>query len=213
MDKGGHKPPPASRPSRNGSGNSISSPIFLRTGNACRHGRTGDEADRPGHRLHQRDQTDQPRYRDHHLCIQPGTTEGSEMYQQVLNSVFIFPQKLEDWISPHWESFVHQEPLTPWLTPEMINKIKDFETVLNGYYPTASDIRLTNLKKKYCTNIASFAVQSRTFKMPYELKALQYFGNTSRRSKDFKKTRAILPLLKERARNEHINRHRSGSRK
>ncbi|HNO99722.1 MAG TPA: radical SAM protein [Ferruginibacter sp.] len=104
----------------------------------------------------------------------PVPTEGSEMYQQVLNSGFHFPQKLEDWISPHWESFdLRKNPLTPWLTPEMINKIKDFETVLNGYYPTASDIRLTNLKKKVLRNIASLRYKAGLYKMPYELKALQ----------------------------------------
>ncbi|HET7899110.1 MAG TPA: radical SAM protein, partial [Flavisolibacter sp.] len=67
----------------------------------------------------------------------PVPTEGSEMYNQVLQSGFHFPETLEDWISPHWENFdLRKNPLTPWLTPEMIGKIRDFETVLNGYYPT-----------------------------------------------------------------------------
>ena len=70
--------------------------------------------------------------------------------------VFSFPEKLEDWISPQWENFdLRKNPLTPWLTPEMINKIKDFETVLNGYYPTVSDMRLTRFKRKIIQTIAS----------------------------------------------------------
>jgi anaerobic magnesium-protoporphyrin IX monomethyl ester cyclase len=104
----------------------------------------------------------------------PVPTEGSDMYNKVLNSGFHFPEKLEDWISPQWESFdLRKNPLTPWLTPGMINKIKDFETVLNGYYPTASDIRLTGLKRKVLRNIASVRYKAGLYKKPYELKALQ----------------------------------------
>ena len=35
----------------------------------------------------------------------PVPTEGSEMYGKVLESGFRFPEKLEDWIGPEWESF------------------------------------------------------------------------------------------------------------
>lgn len=104
----------------------------------------------------------------------PVPVEGSDMYQQVLNNGFRFPEKLEDWINPQWENFdLRKNPLTPWLTPEMINKIRDFETVLNGYYPTVSDIRMTSFKKKLIHNIASVRYKTGLYKKPYELKALQ----------------------------------------
>lgn len=104
----------------------------------------------------------------------PVPTEGSDMYDKVLKSGFHFPEKLEDWISPQWENFdLRKNPLTPWLTPEMINKIKDFETVLNGYYPTTSDIRLTDFKRKVLRNIASLRYKTGLYHKPYELKALQ----------------------------------------
>jgi anaerobic magnesium-protoporphyrin IX monomethyl ester cyclase len=104
----------------------------------------------------------------------PVPTEGSDMYNKVLQSGFHFPEKLEDWISPQWENFdLRKNPLTPWLTPEMINKIKDFETVLNGYYPTISDTRLTGLKRKVLRTISSVRYKTGFFSNPYELKALQ----------------------------------------
>lgn len=104
----------------------------------------------------------------------PVPTEGSDMYKKVLESGFHFPEKLEDWISPHWENFdLRKNPLTPWLTPEMINKIKDFETVLNGYYPTVSDVRLTGLKRKVLKTLSSIRYKTGFFNRPYELKALQ----------------------------------------
>lgn len=104
----------------------------------------------------------------------PVPTEGSDMYKRVIESGFHFPEKLEDWISPQWENFdLRKNPLTPWLTPEMINKIKDFETVLNGYYPTVSDMRLTGIKRKIIRQLASVRYKSGLYAKPYELKALQ----------------------------------------
>ncbi len=104
----------------------------------------------------------------------PVPTEGSEMYNKVLASGFRFPEKLEDWISGQWRQFdLRKNPLTPWLTAEMVDKIKDFETVLNGYYPTASDIRLTRFRRKVIQAFAGIRYKTGVYKKPYELKALQ----------------------------------------
>jgi anaerobic magnesium-protoporphyrin IX monomethyl ester cyclase len=104
----------------------------------------------------------------------PVPNEGSDMYKKVLATGFRFPEKLEDWISPAWSNFdLRKNPLTPWLTPEMINKIRDFETVLNGYYPTVSDMRLTKMKKNLIKNIAALRYKTKIYSKPYELKALQ----------------------------------------
>ncbi|MBA2746256.1 MAG: radical SAM protein, partial [Flavisolibacter sp.] len=104
----------------------------------------------------------------------PVPTEGSEMYNKVLEQGFAFPRQLEDWITPQWEKFdLRKNPLTPWLTPAMINKIRDFETVLNGYFPTVSDIRLNRTKRKIIRSLAAFRYRSGFYTKPLELKALQ----------------------------------------
>lgn len=104
----------------------------------------------------------------------PVPTEGSDMYNRVLESGFHFPTKLEDWISQAWENFdLRKNPLTPWLTPEMVNKIKNFETVLNGYYPTVSDLRLSSLKRKTLRLLSGIRYKTGIYNKPYELKALQ----------------------------------------
>lgn len=103
----------------------------------------------------------------------PVPTEGSELYQQILDAGFSFPQHLEDWISPSWENFdLRKNPLTPWLKPYMIDTIKNFETVLNGYYPTVSDFRIRGFKKTVLTTAASWRYKSGFYKFPYEIKAL-----------------------------------------
>ncbi len=106
----------------------------------------------------------------------PVPTEGSELFEAVKNKGFHFPEKLEDWISPQWEHFDQRKnPLTPWLKPYMIDKIKNFETVLNGYYPTVSDIKLSPLKKKLIRTLSSLRYQFKVYSYPYEIKAVQKF--------------------------------------
>ncbi len=103
----------------------------------------------------------------------PVPMEGSEMYKQVLASGFSFPKTLEDWISPAWENFdLRKNPLTPWLTPEMVDRIRNFETVLNGVFPTATDIRLNTLKKRALKLVAGLRYRVNLYKYPYEIKLL-----------------------------------------
>lgn len=104
----------------------------------------------------------------------PVPTEGSELYEQVKATGFKFPEKLEDWINDTWSNFdLRKNPLTPWLKPYMIDKIKNFETVLNGYYPTVSDIRMGKLQRQSIKLISTARYKLGAYKAPYEIKALQ----------------------------------------
>lgn len=104
----------------------------------------------------------------------PVPTENSELYNEVRKTGFRFPEKLEDWISPQWENFdLRKNPLTPWLKPYMIDQIKNFETVLNGYYPTVSDVRLKPWQKKVLRLISTWRYKMNFFSYPYEIKVLQ----------------------------------------
>lgn len=106
----------------------------------------------------------------------PVPVEGSEMYEMVKKSGFKFPEKLEDWLSAEWQNFdLRKNPLTPWLTPKMINKILGFETVLNAQYPTVSDFKVTDFQKKVMRNLSSLRYKLNIFSFPYELKVLQKF--------------------------------------
>lgn len=104
----------------------------------------------------------------------PVPTEGSELYREAVSNGFAFPQHLDDWISPQWENFdLRKNPLTPWLKPEMVDKIRNFETVLNGYYPTMTDIRLNETKRKLIRLIAGVRYKLGLYRFPYEIKLLQ----------------------------------------
>jgi radical SAM superfamily enzyme YgiQ (UPF0313 family) len=106
----------------------------------------------------------------------PVPTEGSELFKQVLESGFEYPKTLDDWVSPAWENFdMRKNPLTPWLTPEMIDRIRNFETVLNGVYPTVTDIRLNDLKRRTIKLISAIRYRASLYKYPYEIKLLQRY--------------------------------------
>ncbi|MFI5151912.1 MAG: B12-binding domain-containing radical SAM protein [Chitinophagales bacterium] len=103
----------------------------------------------------------------------PVPTEGSELYDQVLASGFAYPKRLEDWMSPQWEKFdMRKNPLTPWLQPEMVDRIRNFEIVLNGYFPTVSDIRLNDIKRRIIKWVSGIRYKKNLYKYPYEIKLL-----------------------------------------
>ena len=112
----------------------------------------------------------------------PVPTEGSEIYNEVMKTGFRFPEKLEDWLDPQWANFdLRKNPLTPWLTPEMVNKILNFETVINARYPTVSDYKLTSFQKKTMRLLSTLRYKTNFFNFPVELKALQKYWLKYRR--------------------------------
>ncbi len=103
----------------------------------------------------------------------PVPTEGSALFEEAKAKGFRFPETLDDWTNPQWEKFdLRKNPLTPWLSPEMIDKIRNFETVLNGYYPTVSDIRLGDLKRKLVRFVSGLRYKTCFYQYPYEIKLL-----------------------------------------
>ena len=106
----------------------------------------------------------------------PVPTEGSELYEAVKSAGFNFPEKLEDWLEPQWEKFdLRKNPLTPWLKPAMVDRIRNFEAVLNAYYPTVSDFKLSDFQRKVMRKLSGVRYRKNWFGFPYELKLLQKF--------------------------------------
>jgi anaerobic magnesium-protoporphyrin IX monomethyl ester cyclase len=106
----------------------------------------------------------------------PVPTEGSELYEQVKAAGFDFPQRLEDWLMPAWEKFdLRKNPLTPWLTAAMVDKIKNFETVLHARYPSNSDTKLSRFQRRTMHLLAGPRYKTGLYALPYELKVLQKF--------------------------------------
>jgi radical SAM superfamily enzyme YgiQ (UPF0313 family) len=104
----------------------------------------------------------------------PVPTEGSALQQSSQAAGFSFPTTLQDWVSPAWESFdLHRNPLTPWLTPDMVRHIHDFETVINARYPTRTDFSLGNWGRRLMQLASLPRYWSGVYRWPLELKVLQ----------------------------------------
>lgn len=102
----------------------------------------------------------------------PVPSEGSELYEQIKKAGFSFPTSLEEWLDPVWENFdLRKNPLTPWLKPYMVDRIKNFETVLNGAYPSKSCFRIVGAKKGILQLVSKWRYSTGFYKYPYEIKA------------------------------------------
>lgn len=106
----------------------------------------------------------------------PVPTEGSDLLTESAQHGFSFPKTLEEWSEERWLNFdLHREFLTPWLKPEMIRYIHNFETVIHAQYPTISDYKLSSLQRKAMKWISAARYKSNFFSHPYELKALMKY--------------------------------------
>ncbi len=103
----------------------------------------------------------------------PVPTEGTDLYNEVMKQGFRFPENLEDWLKPQWTNFdLRKNPLTPWLKPYMIDKIRNFETVLNGFYPTVSDVKLSSTKRNILRLASVARYKTGFYSKPVEIKTL-----------------------------------------
>ena len=87
---------------------------------------------------------------------------------------FAFPQTLEAWVSPEWLDHTQRrsEDL-PWLPPGLRQQIRDFERVLNAWYPTSTDLRLQGPRRWLLRGTAAWRWHTGTYARPWELALLQ----------------------------------------
>lgn len=104
----------------------------------------------------------------------PIPLDGSSLYQSVTHSGFCYPRTLEEWLTPEWASFdLRKNPLTPWLTPRHINRVKGFEKVLNAVFPTNSDLTLKWFHRILLKLAGSWRYAVQLYRFPYEIQLLQ----------------------------------------
>ena len=97
-----------------------------------------------------------------------------ELYDQARADGFAFPETLEGWISDDWQDFVQRRSINmPWMKDPIRQKIRDFERVLNAYYPTSTDIRLGGLWRHILKAASAVRYHTRLYRYPLELRALQ----------------------------------------
>jgi anaerobic magnesium-protoporphyrin IX monomethyl ester cyclase len=87
---------------------------------------------------------------------------------------FEFPQSLEAWASDEWaEKSMRRNPGTPWSVDPIRRKVRNFETVINAYYPTVTDMRLHGGMRHVLRAFSGWRYRLGFYDAPYELKVLQ----------------------------------------
>ncbi|MFQ5613243.1 MAG: B12-binding domain-containing radical SAM protein [Anaerolineae bacterium] len=96
-----------------------------------------------------------------------------ELYEQAKAEGFAFPETLEAWISPEWLNFSQRRSTTmPWIKQTLQDRIHDFERVLNAYYPTSTDVKLTGFRRGVLRAISAWRYHLRLYRFPLELRAM-----------------------------------------
>jgi radical SAM superfamily enzyme YgiQ (UPF0313 family) len=104
----------------------------------------------------------------------PTPQEGSLLLDEALRLGFRFPETLDEWVGDDWaERVLRRNPGTPWSKDPLRRRIRDFETVVNAYYPTVTDIRLGSVMRQLIIGLGGWRYRLELYQRPYELKALQ----------------------------------------
>ncbi len=105
----------------------------------------------------------------------PVPAEGT-LYEEAKAMGFKFPDTLSEWVSGDWRSFsMRRDPHTPWLGPQTQKMVRDFERVLNAYYPTITDSKLTGLKRAVLRALGGWRYHAQFYQHPLELRAFHRF--------------------------------------
>ena len=101
----------------------------------------------------------------------PVNYEDSEMSLASKMKGFEYPSTLEEWTSDKWRSFdLRKKTMTPWLKPRHVNKIRNFDKVLNAYYPTVSDLKITGWRRKLLNSLGRWRYATSFYHAPYEVR-------------------------------------------
>lgn len=104
----------------------------------------------------------------------PVPQEGSILLDEATRLGFRFPETLEEWASPEWARFaMRRDPGTPWFKDTVRSRVRNFEAVINAYYPTVTDLRLHGHWRKALRALSGWRYRLEFYDWPYELKALQ----------------------------------------
>lgn len=96
-----------------------------------------------------------------------------DLYDEAQAQGFAFPKTLDEWISPDWINFSQRRSATmPWIKQPLRERLHDFERVLNAYYPTATDTKLSRAWRAALRTASAWRYHLRLYRYPFELRAL-----------------------------------------
>lgn len=96
------------------------------------------------------------------------------LYDAVERRGFEFPSTLDEWASDGWtQAMMRRGDQLPWLPRGLKRRIRNFERVLNAFYPTVTDRQMTPLRRALLRACSSWRYALGVYGAPYELRVLQ----------------------------------------
>ena len=76
-------------------------------------------------------------------------------------------------MSKEWTSFSRRRnPHTPWVKQHHLDKLNNFETVLNARYPTISDLKIRPWHRRVLQTLGGWRYRLHVYDNPIELRAM-----------------------------------------
>ena len=95
------------------------------------------------------------------------------LYAEASRLGFAFPTTLDEWASDHWrETMMRRGAGIPWLEGSVRVHLRNFERVLNAFYPTITDPRLTPARRALLRAASAWRYALKVYAAPYELRLL-----------------------------------------
>ncbi len=95
-----------------------------------------------------------------------------ELNEAAAAAGFAYPDSLEGFISREWQLFeMRRGDRLPWQRDSQ-SRIREFETVLNAFYPTETDVKLRGWQRALLRLTSAWRYGARFYRSPLELRAL-----------------------------------------
>jgi anaerobic magnesium-protoporphyrin IX monomethyl ester cyclase len=95
------------------------------------------------------------------------------LYEAAQQSRFAFPGTLDEWATPRWERLsMRRGDGIPWMKGAVRRRVRNFERVINAFYPTVTDPELAGWHRAVLKAASSWRYALKWYDVPYELQAL-----------------------------------------
>jgi radical SAM superfamily enzyme YgiQ (UPF0313 family) len=95
------------------------------------------------------------------------------LYGEAERLGFTFPTTLDEWASDEWRQvMMRRGEHIPWMDGAVRRRVRNFERVLNAFYPTVTDRRLTPARRALLKAVSAWRYAFKWYDAPYELRAL-----------------------------------------
>ena len=101
----------------------------------------------------------------------PVLLPGAAIFEEAKKFGFDYPKTLDEWTEPKWLNLdLRKTPMTPWVKPRHVQRIRNFERVLNAQFPSISDLRLTEQKRQFLKILSNWRYSSGFYNAPFEIR-------------------------------------------